>query len=84
MFRPVGDPQILADQLTLSQLGGADYAHYSTTCPPGFLTLAASLYSTNGTSLVYIFAMEKTSVSDPPPPAPHILLLNVVIYKHYE
>ena len=22
---------------------GADYAHHSTTCPPGFLTLAASL-----------------------------------------
>jgi hypothetical protein len=36
-------PQILADQLTLSQPGGADYAHHSTTCPPGFLTLAASL-----------------------------------------
>ena len=27
-------PQILADQLTLSQPGGADYAHHSTTCPP--------------------------------------------------
>ena len=38
-------PQILADQLTLSQPGGADYAHHSTTCPPGFLTLAASLYT---------------------------------------
>ena len=36
-------PQILADQLTLSQPGGADYAHHSTTCPPGFLTLGASL-----------------------------------------
>ena len=23
--------------------GGADYVHHSTTCPPGFLTLAASL-----------------------------------------
>ena len=39
-------PQILADQLTLSQPGGADYAHHSTTCPPGFLTFAASLDST--------------------------------------
>ena len=37
-------PQILADQLTLSQPGGADYAYHSTTCPPGFLTLAASLH----------------------------------------
>ena len=38
-------PQILADQLTLSQPGGADYAHHSTTCPPpGFLTLSASLH----------------------------------------
>ena len=37
-------PQILANQLTLSQPGGgADYAHHSTTSPPGFLTLAASL-----------------------------------------
>ena len=36
-------PQILADQLTLSQPGGADYAHHSTTCTPWFLTLAASL-----------------------------------------
>ena len=38
-------PQILADQLTLSQPGGADYAHHSITCPPGCLTLAASLES---------------------------------------
>ena len=36
-------PQILADQLTLSQPGETDYAHHITTCPPGFLTLAAPL-----------------------------------------
>ena len=29
-------PQFLTDQLTLSQPGGADYAHHSTTSPPGF------------------------------------------------
>ena len=28
-------PQILADQLTLSQPGGADYAHHITTATPG-------------------------------------------------
>ena len=27
-------PQFFAEQLTLSQPGGADYAHHSTTCPP--------------------------------------------------
>ena len=27
----------------ISTRGGADYAHHSATCPPGFLTLAASL-----------------------------------------
>ena len=49
-------PQILADQLTLSQPGGADYAHHSTTCPPGFLTLAASL------TLIQKFANFKNSI----------------------
>jgi hypothetical protein len=29
-------PQILADQLTLSQPGGSDYAHHINTGPPGF------------------------------------------------
>ena len=47
-------PQILADQLTLSQPGGADYAHHSTTCPPGFLTLAASLESGLGFYVDYV------------------------------
>ena len=31
-------PQILADQLTLSQSGGTDYAHLITTGPPDFQT----------------------------------------------
>ena len=36
-------PQFLAEQLTLSPLGGADYAHHSTTSPPGFSDLATAL-----------------------------------------
>ena len=47
-----------ADQLTLSQPGGADYAHHSTTCPPGFLTLAASL-TDNNADLVTISETQK-------------------------
>jgi hypothetical protein len=35
-------PQFLAEQLTLSQPGGADYTHHST-CPPGFSDLATAL-----------------------------------------
>ena len=38
-------PQILADQLTLSQPGGTDYAHHSTTSPPGFSDLPTALSS---------------------------------------
>ena len=38
-------PQFLAEQLTLSQPGGADYAHHSTTSPPGFSDLATSLHT---------------------------------------
>ena len=37
-------PQILADQLTLSQPGGADYAHHITTGTPGFSDLPTALY----------------------------------------
>ena len=39
-------PQILADQLTLSQPGGgADYAHHSTTSPPpDFQTLRRACF----------------------------------------
>ena len=37
--------EFLTDQLTLSQPGGADYAHHSTTSPPGFSDLATGLYS---------------------------------------
>ena len=36
-------PQILADQLTLSQPGGTDYAHLITTDTPGFLDLPTAL-----------------------------------------
>ena len=36
-------PQILADQLTLSQQGGVDYAHLITTGPHGFLHPATAL-----------------------------------------
>ena len=36
-------PQILAGQLTLSQPGGADYAHYITTGTPGFSDLSTAL-----------------------------------------
>ena len=36
--RVQGTPQILTDQLTLSQPWGADYAHHITTCPPDFQT----------------------------------------------
>ena len=36
-------PQFLTDQLTLSQPGGADYAHHSTTRPPKFSDLATGL-----------------------------------------
>ena len=43
MFRPVGTggayPQILADQLTLSQPEGRDYAHQITIGTPGFSNL---------------------------------------------
>ena len=36
-------PQILADQLTLSQPGGADYAHLIYTGIPGFSDLPTAL-----------------------------------------
>ena len=36
-------PQILADQLTLSQPVGTDYAHLITTCTPGFSDLSTAL-----------------------------------------
>ena len=38
-------PQILADQLTLSQPGGADYAHHINTGIPGFSDLPKDLTS---------------------------------------
>ena len=36
-------PQILEDQLTLSQPGGADYAHHATTGTPRFSDLPTAL-----------------------------------------
>ena len=36
-------PQILADQLTLSQSGGTDYAHLITSGTPGFSYLLTAL-----------------------------------------
>jgi hypothetical protein len=44
-YRPQGcrGPQILADQLTLSQRGGADYAHHINTGTPGFSDLPMAL-----------------------------------------
>ena len=41
--RAGGAVQFLEEQLTLSQTGGADYAHHSTTSPPGFSDLATAL-----------------------------------------
>ena len=38
-----GVPQILADQLTLSQPGGTDYTPHITTGTPGFSDLPAAL-----------------------------------------
>ena len=42
-------PQILADQLILSQPEGADYAHQITTGNPGFPNLPTALQVTNWT-----------------------------------
>ena len=39
--------EFLAEQLTLSQPGGADYAHHNTTSPPGFSDLATALHTIN-------------------------------------
>ena len=38
-------PQMLADQFTLSQPGGADYAHHINTGTPGFSDLPTALVS---------------------------------------
>ena len=39
-----GNPPILANQLTLFQPEWADYAHYTTTRPPGCLDLPRALF----------------------------------------
>ena len=41
-----GHTQILADQLTLFQAGGTDYANLITTGTPGFSDLRTALHST--------------------------------------
>ena len=38
-----GNPQILVDQLTLSQPGGTDYTHQTILVPPGFTDLSTAL-----------------------------------------
>ena len=43
-YRPVV-PQILADQLTLSELGRANCAYYNITGTPGFSDLPTALHS---------------------------------------
>ena len=43
LWPTVWHPQILADQLTLSQPGGADYAHLIYTGIPGFSDLPTAL-----------------------------------------
>ena len=43
-------PQILADQLTLSQPGGPDYDHHITTGTPGFSDLPTALLSQDVTT----------------------------------
>ena len=50
-------PQILADQLPLSQPGGADYAHHSTTSSPKFSDLASGLHL-----LLYLLAVLELEV----------------------
>ena len=47
-------PQILADQLTLSQSGGTDYAHLITTGTPGFSDLPTALSSQVSSSQVHL------------------------------
>ena len=44
---PWQHPQILEDQLTLSEPGGADYAHHINTGTPGFSDLSTAITQTN-------------------------------------
>ena len=52
-------PQILADQLTLSQPGVTDYAHLITTGTPGFSDLATVLISISAMYSMHILASTK-------------------------
>ena len=47
--------QILADQLTLFQPRGTDYAHLITTDTPGFSDLPTALLTEDGTKLKMLF-----------------------------
>ena len=46
-------PKILADQLTLSQSGGTDYAHLITTGTPGFSNPPMALYEACQMSILH-------------------------------
>ena len=47
--------QILADQLTLFQPGGTDYARLITTVTPGFSDLPTALHNQDGQNAITIF-----------------------------
>ena len=49
-----GHPQILADQLTLSQPRGADYAHQIILAPPDFQTFRRPCNAFPGRIIIYI------------------------------
>ena len=70
MTRPVASggaggacaPHFLADQLTLSQPGGAHYAHHITTCHPGFLDLATALVTLEKIFLKFLLVVDYFSL----------------------
>ena len=53
--------QILADQLTLSQPGGTNYAHLINTGTPGFSDLPTALFSTGWTNNSVILTAKAVS-----------------------
>ena len=55
-------PQILADQLTLPQLGGADYAHHITTGTPGISNLATSLHGITRPTKIINYLLEYRNI----------------------
>ena len=54
----------LSDQLTLSQPGGAHYAHHFTKCSPGFLDLATALSLSEEYFRVSTFCMHSKKTLD--------------------